>query len=58
VGWLLVKFPLLYVLLFACWRLPLVSIVGFGVGFGAVLLLSLAQVLGRGTVVMAHSHGH
>jgi len=34
-GWLLVKFPLLYVLAFVMLRSGSVSLVGFGIGFGA-----------------------
>ena len=39
--WLLVKFPLLYALLFMIVKSPSVSVVGFGIGFTATLLLAL-----------------
>ena len=42
VGWLLVKFPLLYLLAFALLRGSSVSLVGFGAGFSAVLVVMLA----------------
>ena len=37
VAWLLVKFPLLYVLVFVLLRGPAVSLIGFGIGFTLVL---------------------
>ena len=45
VGWLLLKFPLLYL---AAWLLltrPFISLVGFGVGFTIVLVAVMAQYL-------------
>ena len=44
-GWLLVKFPLLYALLFVSFRHQAVSLLGFGVGFTVVLVVALG-VLG------------
>ena len=41
-GWLMIKFPLLYLLAFALISNPHVSVVGFGVGFTLVLLGGLA----------------
>lgn len=40
-GWLLVKFPLLYVLAFVLMRMSLVSIIGFGIGFSIVLITAM-----------------
>lgn len=37
VGWLLAKFPLLYVLVFGYLARPSASVVGFGIGFSVVL---------------------
>jgi len=41
VGWLLIKFPLLYAVAFLLLRLPESSALGFGIGFTLVLFLSL-----------------
>ena len=41
VGWLVVKFPLLYLLVFQLLRHPAMSIVAFGVGFTIVLLTAV-----------------
>ena len=38
-GWLLAKFPLLYLLAFACFHLPAVSMTGVGIGFTVVLVV-------------------
>jgi hypothetical protein len=43
--WLLVKFPLLYLLAVALLRSPQVSSVGFGLGFTLVLIAAIAQVV-------------
>ena len=40
-GWLFVKFPCLYLLAFALLRLPMISAMGFGIGFTIVLILGL-----------------
>jgi len=37
IGWLMVKFPLLYLLVFALLRSPAISLIGFGIGFSLVL---------------------
>jgi hypothetical protein len=37
VGWLLVKFPLLYLAFFAMYQFKVVSLIGFGIGFTVVL---------------------
>ena len=42
IGWLLVKFPLLYVLVFTILRRPGLSLLGFGIGFTIVLLTAVA----------------
>ncbi len=42
IGWLLVKFPLLYVAVIALLRSPAMSAVGFGIGFTVVLLIAMA----------------
>jgi hypothetical protein len=44
VGWLLVKFPLLYLLIVLLVRSPAVSVVAFGVGFSVVLVSALIGV--------------
>ena len=41
VGWLLVKFPLLYGLAFVILRFGAVSLIGFGVGFTLVLAIAV-----------------
>jgi hypothetical protein len=38
VGWLLVKFPLLYTLIVLLFQVPSLSLAGFGVGFSLVLI--------------------
>ena len=40
-GWLLLKFPLLYGLLFVVFRHQTISLLGFGIGFTVVLLAAL-----------------
>lgn len=39
IAWLLLKFPLLYLLAFVMFRSPRVSLIGFGVGFTIVLIV-------------------
>ena len=56
--WLVVKFPLLYLLAAACFRLSAASLMGFGIGFTA----SLAIVIGGFAlqvprVPQVHPHG-
>jgi len=41
-GWVLVKFPVLYGLVFVLLAQPRVSVVGFGLGFTLVLFLAIA----------------
>lgn len=41
VGWLLVKFPLLYAAAFLMLRHPAVSMIGFGIGFSVVLVTAV-----------------
>ena len=41
VGWLLIKFPLLYAMAFFLLRVPDSSALGFGIGFTLVLFVSL-----------------
>lgn len=55
--WLLVKFPLLYLLVFVLLRHPAISIVGFGVGFSLVLVIMVGWLL-RQAVQMAPIHPH
>lgn len=55
VGWLLVKFPLLYGLAFAILRTPGMSLGGFGVGFSIVLAVVagwMAVQVGRTPVLV------
>lgn len=42
IGWLLIKFPLLYAVAYGLLRLPGVSLIGFSVGFTAVLAAAVA----------------
>ncbi len=41
IGWLLVKFPFLYVGIFFLMRHPAVSLLGFGIGFTVVLVVAV-----------------
>lgn len=57
IAWLLVKFPLLYVVIFRVFQSPGVSVLGFGIGFTVVLGVSLAWWLWqaqRMRIVKAH----
>ena len=57
VGWLLVKFPLLYSLVWLVLRVPAFSWVGFGVGFSVVLLVAVGWFTAhaqRLAIVRAH----
>ncbi len=51
-GWILVKFPLLYLLAFAMLRSS-ISIIGFGIGFSVVLLVSVAWFVLNAQKLMA-----
>jgi len=56
--WLLVKFPLFYLLVFVLLRHPAISIVGFGVGFTLVLLLVMGWVIRQSQRALAiRPHG-
>ncbi len=44
IGWLLLKFPLLYLLVFVVFRRPAVSLVGFGIGFTVVLAVVVGGI--------------
>lgn len=44
VGWLIVKFPLLYLAVFLLLSAPTLSVVGFGVGFTVVLALAISSM--------------
>ena len=44
IGWLAVKFPLLYVLAFGALKLPSVSLIGFGIGFTVTLVAVMASL--------------
>jgi len=57
-GWLLVKFPLLYVLAFVMLRSGSVSLVGFGIGFTVVLSLALLGVAIRAQRLLAPVKSH
>ncbi len=56
-GWLLVKFPLLYLLVFLLLRAPSVSLVGFGLGFTAVLAMTVGWFLLQSQRIVVQSHG-
>ena len=55
--WLLVKFPLLYLLVFLLLRQPAISVVGFGVGFSLALLVVVGWLL-RQAVQMSPIRPH
>lgn len=55
--WLLVKFPLLYLLIFVLLRSPTISIVGFGIGFSMVLLAVMGWLI-RQTVQTSPARPH
>lgn len=57
VGWLLVKFPLLYAIAVIVLRVPAVSIVGFGIGFTVVLLVMAVTLALRARHLATPSHG-
>lgn len=44
IGWLLVKFPLLYALAFLVMKLPSASLIGFGIGFSITLAAMLVTL--------------
>jgi hypothetical protein len=57
-GWLLLKFPLLYALAFAAFRCPSVSVVGFGIGFTVVLVMAIGWfVVSLQRVAVVHPDG-
>ena len=59
IGWLLAKFPLLYVIVFAILRAPTAFIIGFGLGFSAVLICAMGSfALNAQPLVATRSHGH
>lgn len=58
IGWILVKFPLLYLAAFGLLNLPGMSFVGFGVGFTAVLISAIAVLAARvRCLALPASHG-
>ena len=57
-AWFLVKFPLLYAAAWFCLSRPAVSLIGFSLGFTAVLLIVLAWAILRvQRMTVARSHG-
>ena len=57
VGWVLLKFPLLYIAVFGLLRLPCIAPLGFGLGFTlvlAVMLLGFVQSSNQFTVSRSH----
>ena len=59
IGWLLVKFPLLYLVVFTLLRHPAVSLVGFGIGFTIVLVVALgALIVSVRRPPLARADGH
>ena len=57
IGWLLVKFPLLYAIAFAVLHTSAVSVIGFGIGFTAVLLVMAVTLALRTRSVVTPPHG-
>lgn len=57
VGWLLVKFPLLYLAAIGALRHPAVSLVGFSIGFSLVLLAAIWRLAARTPHLATSSHG-
>ena len=58
VGWLLVKFPALYLLAFGYLSRPAASVVGFGIGFTVVLAVATGWcVLRAQRLVPVRPHG-
>lgn len=57
VGWLLLKFPFLYLALFGLTGHAMISMFGFGIGFSLVLLIVLGWFIARARVPVVHSHG-
>lgn len=57
IGWLLLKFPLLYLVLLSLPGRVMISMVGFGVGFSLVLLIVLGWFIARAQAPILHSHG-
>ena len=56
IGWLLVKFPLLYGGAVLALRTPAISLVGFGLGFTIVLVCALTVVALHSRRSLARSH--
>ena len=56
-GWLLVKFPLLYGLIVLLVRTPSVSLVGFSLGFTAILAVAIGWFAFPITRIMVQPHG-
>ena len=58
VGWLLLKFPLLYLVVFGVMHAPTASLVGFGAGFTVVLAVVVgALAVNAQRMTMADSYG-
>ena len=58
IGWLLVKFPLLYPLVFTILRRPGISLLGFGIGFTVVLLTAVTWYAGPAQqMLLGRAHG-
>lgn len=58
IGWLVVKFPLLYVLAFLALRSAKISVIGFSIGFTVVLLAAVGHFLLRAArVAVPSAHG-
>lgn len=59
VGWLLVKFPLLYAVVFVFLRAPALSAIGFGLGFSAVLVGAIGSLIPHAPpLATTRSYGH
>ena len=56
IGWLLVKFPLLYAGAVLALRAPAISLVGFGVGFTIILVCALTVIALHSRRSLARSH--
>ncbi len=55
--WLLLKFPVLYLLAFGLLRMPSASLLGFGIGFTVVLVAAMGWFALQAQQMIARSHG-
>lgn len=58
IAWLMLKFPLLYLVVFGVFHVPAISVVGFGIGFTIVLVVAVASLARRAQrMTLAKSYG-